>query len=220
MKQVHGWWVPDYDTNMEVAINATEFADRKTYQLYAFAKSFPHIKNFRNAVDIGGHIGMWSYVMSRCFSTVTAFEPIATHAECFRRNLTGISNVSLCEIALGERADEVMMATKPPVSMKARIHSVEKGLPLFPVALWPLDAVPTPAPIDFMKIDCEGYEVMVLKGAKDTICRDKPTIVVEIKPLNTVRYGFGNTDSIDLLKSWGAVVLWEYGGDACMGWPA
>lgn len=44
-----------------------------------------------------------------------------------------------------------------------------------------LDSFDLPT-IDFMKIDCEGYEFPVLKGAAETLRRCKPVIVVEQKP--------------------------------------
>lgn len=38
--------------------------------------------------------------------------------------------------------------------------------------------------IEFVKIDVEGYEYEVLKGAENTIARDKPDIFVEIFDVN------------------------------------
>ncbi len=36
------------------------------------------------------------------------------------------------------------------------------------------------AKVSFIKIDTEGYEPQVLRGAKELIMRDKPTIYIEL----------------------------------------
>jgi hypothetical protein len=61
-------------------------------------------------------------------------------------------------------------------------------------------------PIDYMKIDCEGYEYNILVGAEQTIKKYKPIVVVEQKLHKDV----GRTDKqsiprYELLKS-GALV--------------
>jgi FkbM family methyltransferase len=44
--------------------------------------------------------------------------------------------------------------------------------------------------VDFLKIDCEGYELPVVVGGEQTIRRWGPTIIVEQKPNIPQRYGF------------------------------
>jgi hypothetical protein len=73
-------------------------------------------------------------------------------------------------------------------------------------------------PIDFLKMDCEGYEYFALKGAERTIRRDKPCILVEegLPHLYDFR---GNVTATELLRSWGAEVRFSMGPDHCMSWP-
>jgi len=73
-------------------------------------------------------------------------------------------------------------------------------------------------PIDFIKIDVEGYELEVVKGAKRTICRYKPVMVIEQKPGHGQRYGFGERAAVDLVLTWGAKIAWERSGDYCLVW--
>ena len=75
------------------------------------------------------------------------------------------------------------------------------------------------SPIDYIKIDCEGYEMQILQGGEDTIKHHKPIIVVEQK-LHTdtgitkeTQYG-----CVDLLKSWGARELGRVRNDCILGW--
>ena len=73
--------------------------------------------------------------------------------------------------------------------------------------------------IDYMKIDCEGYEMQILKGGENTLRTHQPIIVVEQK-LHTdtgitkeTQYG-----CVDLLKSWGARELGRVRNDCILGW--
>jgi len=217
MKLVNGWWCPDYDDNLNVAIKTVpSFAGRSTYMLKWFLRCTPYIRDFRHAVDVGAHIGLWSWPMSRCFVKVTAFEPVNTHAECFMRNLNGFANVTLRQLAIGAAVGEVDMAIKPPWSVKARVRTKEVGAPNIS-AMTTLDDAVDPDGLDFLKIDCEGYELRVIEGGERVIRSSKPLILIEQKPLNVVRYGFGQ-QAIELLQDWGATVHWEAGGDFCMGW--
>jgi len=218
VKLVNGFWCPDYDNNLHLAMTPPRsFAGRATYTLSWFLRCLPLVKDFRRAIDVGAHIGLWSWPMSRCFAEVVAFEPIPEHAACFRANMRGVTNIVLHETALGEREHTMDMAIKPPWSVKARMRTNEAGRPIS-VFVGALDTLINDGdPVDFIKIDCEGYELRVVQGAERVIRQSKPLILVEQKPNNTVRYGLG-TQAVDLLQEWGAVVHWEWGGDFCMGW--
>ncbi len=74
--------------------------------------------------------------------------------------------------------------------------------------------------VDFIKIDTEGYEYFVLKGAEKTIKRDHPVIVVEQKESTKDRYGLQFEQAVTLLKSWGAVWRGAISGDHILHWVA
>ncbi len=48
--------------------------------------------------------------------------------------------------------------------------------------------------LDFIKIDCEGYELEVLKGATETINKFKPVMLIEINELTLQRNGIKPKD--------------------------
>jgi len=71
--------------------------------------------------------------------------------------------------------------------------------------------------VDYVKIDCEGYENQILLGAQQTLQRCRPRIVIEDKKHADV----GHTDTMsafDTLQSWGARVLHTVRNDHVMGW--
>lgn len=56
---------------------------------------------------------------------------------------------------------------------------------------------------NFLKIDVEGAELLVLKGGERTIRRHKPKILIEYTSLNTHQFGYDPAVVLDLLKGWG-----------------
>ena len=56
-------------------------------------------------------------------------------------------------------------------------------------------------PIDYIKIDAEGYEIEVVKGAEKIIKRDKPFIHVEAKGKVMVRQNITKDDIENYFKS-------------------
>ena len=72
------------------------------------------------------------------------------------------------------------------------------------------------ADVSIIKIDCEGFEMAVLRGAEETLARWKPVVVVEQKKGHAQKYGFGETDAVPYLESMGYRVAREMSGDYLM----
>jgi FkbM family methyltransferase len=222
MKGLYGWSIPDYDDNLrqQNIVDVPSFAGRGTYQFYAFRRLVAIARDFRHGVDIGAHVGTWSYAMSRCFAKVTAFEPVPSHVECWRKNMAEEKNAELIEVALGDRWATMNMVTKPPVSLKARIESDEdRKLPRYSVRVQQLDDYHLEQ-VDLIKIDTEGFEVFVCRGGEETIRRCRPLILVEQKPKNVSRYGIDPIAAVTLLQSWGARIVFEIRDDYCLEFPS
>jgi hypothetical protein len=70
--------------------------------------------------------------------------------------------------------------------------------------------------VDLIKVDCEGYEENVLRGAEATIVTCKPVICVEQKRDMATRFGLKPQGAVEFLKSLGYRVAEEIGGDYIM----
>jgi FkbM family methyltransferase len=68
--------------------------------------------------------------------------------------------------------------------------------------------------ISFIKIDVEGFEVNVLKGALNTIVNNKPNLWVEITPPYLRRAGSSLTELLDLMRDINYVPLFAVGDSA------
>jgi FkbM family methyltransferase len=216
MKQVHSIWLPDNDDHFATHLErGQEYNGAGTYQFAKLSEAMKYIPaaKRRVAVDVGAHVGLWSRVLADMFDHVIAFEPVHQLNECFVKNVTA-ENVRLCTFALNDYPDILMMGNDNAgnsgnwrINPKGDTEAVAVCLDEFEMV-----------DVDFLKIDVEGRELNVIKGAKRTIQRCKPFMVIEQKPGNAEKYGYGQTDAVDLLNSWGAKVIWIKSGDYFMGW--
>ena len=72
--------------------------------------------------------------------------------------------------------------------------------------------------MDLIKIDVEGFEKFVLEGARKTLQRCKPVVVIEQKP-HAERYAVGRYDAVTWLQRMGAQVLTRVVDDFILAWP-
>jgi FkbM family methyltransferase len=203
MKQVHGWWFPDHETHIWriMELSNVVMNDRLSYQGMKQQKLLELCEKRRTMLDIGAHVGLWSYNMALEFDKVHAFEPMEEHRECFRKNVTG---VELHECALGESNKTVGMKTTAGNSGDTFVF-LDGNTPMRRLDEFNFDAV------DAIKMDCQGYEPYIIDGMSDTIIRNHPVIVVEEK---------AGTTCIDKLAKFGYVRNTVIHGDHFMTWKA
>lgn len=163
----------------------------------------------RTAIDVGGHIGLWSFNLAAAFQHVLAFEPVAAHRECFARNVEA-RNVELIPCALGKEEGSVSIYTAPTSSGDSYVNGGGE------IPLKMLDTF-TLAHVDFIKIDCEGYEENVLRGAEHLLRTRKPVVCVEQKrDMASTRFGLAPLGAVKFLQTLGYGVEQEIGGDYIM----
>lgn len=214
MFQHQGIWLPDGEQHFPAWMNKHgELVDgRGTYQIRKLRASLDVTEHRTVAVDVGAHVGLWSMHLARHFAHVEAFEPVAAFRECFHANVDA-DNVTLHPVALGSVDAMVSMLVDPADTGGTHVRQApEPG----DVAMHTLDSYQLVA-CDYLKLDCEGYELQVIKGAIETIERHQPVIVVEQKPHKLMpNYGIAGTPAVDLLKILGYCVYREMGGDYIM----
>lgn len=205
MKKVKTWWLPDEEQHLEEWILRED-----NYQTPHRANALKYVKNWDVAVDIGAHVGLWSREFTERFKTVIAFEPVAEHRDCFVKNVTK-DNYTLHPFALGEKEAVVKMKTTAHSTGGTHVDPNSAG----DIPMRTLDSFEIPK-IDFMKLDCEAYEIYVLKGAKETLLRCKPVICIEQK--NQGYYGNPRYAASDYLVSLGAKPVGRYKDDCVFAW--
>jgi len=214
LKQIHGWWFPQHETHLPVWMdhpkNRLYLNGRRAYQGKKQIAALKYCTQHRVALDVGGHIGLWSFNLAHEFGAVYAFEPVAEHRECFTKNLAGVGqHVHLKAFALGVEAGSVSIATEPGSSGNSTVSGPGE------IPMYTLDSLGIPD-IDFIKVDCEGYEENVLRGGAETIKTYRPVVIVEQKRDMASKMGLRPLGAVLFLKSLGYRVAEEISGDFIM----
>lgn len=213
MKQFQGIWFPNHETHLQAWMaKAGEIVDGKgTYQISKLRTATNLCKRYRVAVDIGGHVGLWSMQLVKMFPVVHAFEPVKEHQDCWSKNVLGlgIGNPFLHECALGEKEGHISIHTTKTSSGDSWVKG-EGDIPMKTLDSFELQDV------DFIKADNEGYELFALRGGEETIKRCKPVIIVEQKPGRAQKFGLPETGAVTYLQGLGYKLAKEMSGDYIM----
>ncbi len=202
------WRFPDGETHLpaQLARWNHRIDGRLTYQ-YPIYEQAIHACGLRcsTAIDVGAHVGLWSYFMTRDFARVIAFEPIAEHRLCWLANVPSRPRDALYPCALGAKAGSVGFARPEASSSRAFVDGPG------PIPMRTLDSFDLEA--DLLKIDCEGYELEVLEGAFDLLSFCRPVVAIEQRPKQTARFHHGRYEAIRFLRGFGGQVVWQDGHD-------
>ena len=138
-----------------------------------------HIVPGSTVVDVGAHIGSLTVPMARFAGPsgqVYSFEPQRKiHRELVHNlRLNELSNVKPLRIAVGADFGVVEMNPVKKQDGQVRVGAGGIGSSLRPLDSFELENV------SVIKIDVEGFQAEVLKGAVKTIARWKPVLIVEI----------------------------------------
>ena len=137
-------------------------------------------------VDVGASFGSWSLALAPVATGVLAFEPQSAIFDllCRSISLNQARTITACRRAVG---DEVGRATilKPDLDAPANfggvvsLCDVPTFVPTEEVAVTTLDRECVGLEVSLIKVDVEGYEERVLRGAAETIARCRPLLAVE-----------------------------------------
>ena len=214
MYNKHGWYFPDYDTHFaEMLDKNIAKGNQPVYQQPVRKRSFTYLKNNNFAIDVGANVGLWTKDMSEEFTFVWAIEPVEDFRQCLQKNIFN-NNVDIKPFALGAENTVIdMIITEENTGHShVDIDSLGKGT----IPMHRLDDLNIP-PLDYIKIDCEGYELIVLKGAEQTIKEHKPIIVIEQKFHKDVGHA-DDGEAVTFLRSFGARQLDKVRNDLIFGW--
>jgi FkbM family methyltransferase len=214
MYQAHGWWFPDQDTHFaHMLTKHVARGNQPVYQEPVRIRSLNLCKNRVLALDIGANVGLWSRDLCQQFEQVIAFEPVEDFRACLLKNVP-FKNLEVRPVALGAKDTQINMIITKENTGHTHVDTNTIGQGSIP--MYRLDSLALPK-IDYVKIDCEGYENHILDGAEQTFKRDRPVIVIEDKQHQDV--GHNQTiGAVDRLISWGAVRLTHVNNDVILGW--
>lgn len=182
-----GLYFPDSDTHCSPSVLEPSH----------FSACLKYINNFRTAIDCGGHVGVWSVLMSEKFNSVISFEPSKDNYWCLFENTKNILNVKPINAALGSK--KMSGSLHPPVNPgNSGSAWVVSGNDFEIIRIDDLNL----KDVDYIKMDVEGCEPFVIDGAIETIKVFSPVILVEQKQI-TARYGIDYMEAGKILENIG-----------------
>lgn len=133
-------------------------------------------------IDVGANHGVWSYRLARVSTRVEAFEPQPWCADTLQAWAS--PRVSVHRVGLSDADGELQLAVPQSGGLPLTSRATFEDAP----ADWPRVAVPVCrlddfgfTDVGFVKIDVEGHERAVLRGAAETLRRERPVLVIEVE---------------------------------------
>lgn len=199
-------WQLDLREGIDLAIYLFGYFEYETVRAYRRL-----LKPGDIVLDIGANIGAHALPLARCVSPtgkVIAFEPTAFAFNKLRQNIS--LNPPLANLI---RAEQVMLVDSDNAQIEPRLYSSwqihdaaadthpKHGGRLMDTTgaqNMTLDRYMTehkPGAVSLIKMDVDGHECQVLRGAHELLRRDKPILLMEIMPYGLEEHG----DSLEKL---------------------
>lgn len=217
---INGISIPIGDTHFADHLRAGPlFNGRGTYQFAKIERTLATLNGrpCRVAIDVGAHVGLWTRVLAHHFGRVVALEPMPHLLPHFWHNVSDCDNVRLIEAAVSDDNGDVDLVSVTENSGNGRVRAANepRGVMTYTVQGVCIDSLNI-HDVDLIKIDVEGWELQVVKGAFKTIRQFRPVIVVEQKPGHAERYGADQLAAVRQFEAWGYRQAWSKAGDYCM----
>lgn len=214
LKTIHGFKIiinPSIDNGVELSL----------FETGTYEKGILHFieSNFKSDgvfIDVGANIGLMSIFAASKFpkSKVIAFEAHPNTVELLNRNveLNGIQNIEVFDKALGNAIGKIKIFDNWQVNRGGASTVVQgKDSKSFEVDLIRLDDTLNDLIPDMIKVDVEGAELDVLKGAEGLIKRFLPTLIVEISDLREKTQS-ESIEIVEYIKSLGEYQIFKLKG--------
>jgi FkbM family methyltransferase len=203
MKYENSLWWPDSETHL------TPYG--LTYQntIRDLAISLVPFNKRLLAIDIGAHVGIASIHFSQVFKEVIAFEPNKVTYDCLVKNTEGLP-VTCLNRGLSNKQGFITLNVNPTNTGNTVPVQVDKVDLSNAVQVSRLDDFEFPEP-NLIKIDVEGFEPLVLEGAREVLTKYSPIVIVEVKGI-----GYSKDkpeETLDILKSFGYDICFRISHD-------
>jgi FkbM family methyltransferase len=161
-------------------------------------------------LDVGAHIGQYTLLAAKYAPAgrVIALEP---HPELYQRlqshiRLNRLSNVQALNLAAGQMPGRSSLVLSDQPSNSRLLPTNRSGDNVIDVEVLPIDQIVREAAlprVDVMKIDVEGAEGQVLRGAQETLSQFHPLLIVELDREGERAFGDEPEKVLDCLRNLG-----------------
>lgn len=172
------FYLPNYP---EDCISSSIVSGNDYWDKYALKLIDKYLPQNATILDIGANVGSHTiyWALERFANKIYSFEPFKQTFDILSKNieLNNLkSKVVLSDKGLSNQICKAKVKTFTPFNVGGTSFAKDKKGDFEFV---PLDILKIPEKIDLIKIDVEGHEIETLEGAKETIYKSKPVIVIE-----------------------------------------
>jgi FkbM family methyltransferase len=202
------WWLAR-SSALDGSLMAGSFEPEESRFLTRF------LKPGMTVLDVGAHHGYYTLLSSKAVGPkgkVIAFEPSPRERMRLREHthLNRCVNVSIEMVALGasdQDADFFLVQGAADYCNSLRPPAIDAGITKVKVAVTALDDFLSRRQnprIDFIKLDVEGAELDVLRGAQRVLATTpRPILLVEVYDIRTAPWGYAASDIVRLMDDMG-----------------
>jgi len=199
---------PDLEMSLRIILG------RGIFERRSFAKFMSHAPRRDTVIEVGAHVGSWTLGFSKLFQNVVGFEPQPRNRKFLNENIARAKADNIVihpYAAVSSLTQEFQISASGSTRNSGMAHLIpagdanEVGIPIECVVLDHfLGAVIAEqgCHIDAIKIDVEGMELDVLKGAEEIIHAHRPTILLEVNR-HCARYGISAEEVFDYMTDSG-----------------
>lgn len=192
--------------SLPIAFTQNQRYDRQTHQVIQKV-----CKQNSNCLDVGCHKGeiMDLFLHYAPQGAHYGFEPVPVLYEGLLKKYSGVKNCHLLDTALSDKKGTSSfnyVVSNPSYSglLKRSYDHPNEQDTLITVHTERLDdLLPADLPVDLIKIDVEGGEILVLRGAMGTLARCKPVVIFEHGLGASELYGATPEQVFDLFEQCG-----------------
>ena len=160
-------------------------------------------------LDIGSNIGFYSRLLSDLVGPtgkVHCFEPDRDNFARLREALQGRSNVVLNHAAVSDKSGEITLYTSHRLNVDHRTYQPEQYDSSYTVPAVRIDDyLPSPARVNFIKMDIQGAEYLAIRGMEQLLQRStRVAMIFELAPEFLQQCsGVSDTEMLQLLQRLG-----------------
>jgi FkbM family methyltransferase len=137
-------------------------------------------------VDVGSNVGasLLQMLAARPAARAIAIEPSERYLSCLRRNLEGFTRAEIVPVAVGRWGGKTWLYNNTTsASVVNMAYCGFESLGKQPVEMRTLDDVMRHrGRASLVKIDTDGYDMEVLRGARDVLREGQPVVYFELEP--------------------------------------
>ena len=164
-----------------------------------------YIKSGDIVLDIGANIGFYAEILSGIVESegkVHCFEPDVTNFNHLKKRCNALSNVSINNKAVADKTQTLKIYTSKKLNVDHRTYKPDDYDQEINIDAVSVDEYLHGKPINFIKMDIQGFEMTAVKGMTETLKNPDLKLLSEFWPYGMRKAGTSVLDYFLFLKQY------------------